>query len=117
MGCVRGEQGMARKVQVLLVCDMHGCEAEARGTISFAFGSAAFEIDLCASHEHDLHGVLQTYISHGRKVMPTRRPAHDPQQRQHAADIRRWARKRGIKVSDQGRIPAKVMELYAATHQ
>jgi hypothetical protein len=105
---------MARKVQVLLVCDMPDCEAEARGTVSFAFGGTAFQIDLCAPHENDLRGALKTYIGHGRKVAPARRPARGPQQRDHAADIRRWARKRGIKVSDKGRIPAKVMELYAA---
>jgi hypothetical protein len=107
---------MARKILVLLLCDMQGCEAEAQETISFAFGVAAFEIDLCASHAHDLRGVFEAYISHGREVTQARRPAHGPQQREHAADIRRWARKRGIKVSDQGRIPAKVMELYATAH-
>jgi hypothetical protein len=107
---------MARKVQVLLLCDMHGGEAEAQETISFMFGGAAFDIDLCASHAHDLRGVLATYISRGRKVAETQRPARGVQQREGGADIRMWARDRGIKVSNLGRIPAKVMELYAAVH-
>jgi hypothetical protein len=107
---------MARKVQVLLLCDMHCGEAEAQETISFAFGGAAFEIDVCASHAHDLRGMFGAYISRGRKVAEARWPAHGGRQRKRAAEIRRWARERGIKVSDHGRIPAKVVELYAAAH-
>jgi Lsr2 len=107
---------MARKVQMLLLCDMHDGEAEAQETISFAFGGAAFEIDLCAPHADDLRGVFGTYISRGRIVVEAQRTAHAPRQRERGAEIRRWARKRGIKVSPHGRIPAKVMELYAASH-
>jgi hypothetical protein len=107
---------MARKVQVLLLCDMHCGEAEAQETISFAFGGAAFEIDVCASHAHDLRGMFGAYIGRGRKVAEARWPAHGVQQRERATEIRKWARERGIKVSDHGRIPAKVVELYAAAH-
>lgn len=103
-------------LKVLLLCDMRGCEARGRETIWFAFGGAAFEIDLCASHAHDLRGVFGTYIGRGRTVAEARRPAHGVRRRESAAEIRRWARERGIKVSDQGRIPVKVMELYASAH-
>ena len=100
---------MARRVQVLLLCDMHCGEAEAQETISFAFAGATFEIDVCASHAHRLRSVFGIYTSHARKVTEVRRPACDAQQRERGADIRRWARERGIKVSDHERIPAKIM--------
>jgi Lsr2 len=108
---------MARKVRVLLLCDMHCGEAEAQETISFAFGGSVFEIDLCASHAHDLRGVFETYMSRGRRVAEAGPSAHRVPGRKRGADIRRWARERGIQVGDHGRIPAKVMELYAAAHQ
>ena len=38
-----------------------------------------------------------------------RRPSIDREQNQA---IREWARKRGMKVSDRGRIPAEVLEAY-----
>ena len=40
---------------------------------------------------------------------PARRPSIDREQNQA---IREWARKRGMKVSDRGRIPAEVLEAY-----
>ena len=40
---------------------------------------------------------------------PPRRPSIDREQNQA---IRDWARKRGMKVSDRGRIPAEVLEAY-----
>ena len=40
---------------------------------------------------------------------PKGRPAIDREQNQA---IRDWARKRGMKVSDRGRIPAEVLEAY-----
>lgn len=106
---------MARKVQALLLCDVHDGAAEAQATISFTVDGTAFEIDLCASHENDLRGIFGTYISCGRKAAGARPPDHDVRQRERAAEIRRWARKRGIMVSGQGRLPVKVMELYATT--
>jgi hypothetical protein len=44
------------------------------------------------------------------------RPAHGLQHGEQAPDIRRWARTRGIMVSNQGRIPVKVMKLYKVAH-
>jgi hypothetical protein len=42
-------------------------------------------------------------------AVPPRRPSIDREQNQA---IRDWARKRGMKVSDRGRIPAEVLEAY-----
>ncbi len=42
-------------------------------------------------------------------LRPPRRPSIDREQNQA---IRDWARKRGMKVSDRGRIPAEVLDAY-----
>ena len=47
--------------------------------------------------------------SGGAGAAPKGRPAIDREQNQA---IRDWARKRGMKVSDRGRIPAEVLEAY-----
>jgi hypothetical protein len=45
----------------------------------------------------------------GAAATSARRPSIDREQNQA---IRDWARKRGMKVSDRGRIPAEVLEAY-----
>ena len=47
--------------------------------------------------------------SGGAGAAPKGRPSIDREQNQA---IRDWARKRGMKVSDRGRIPAEVLEAY-----
>jgi hypothetical protein len=37
--------------------------------------------------------------------------------RQRSADIRAWAKRSGIEVSDRGRIPAQVIAKYDASHR
>jgi len=40
---------MAQRVQVMLVCDLHGDETPASQTLEFALDGAAYEIDLYAA--------------------------------------------------------------------
>jgi hypothetical protein len=49
----------------------------------------------------------------GRVSRPKRRTAAN---RQRSADIRAWAKRNGIQVSDRGRIPAQVISKYDASH-
>jgi hypothetical protein len=50
----------------------------------------------------------------GRVTRTKRRTAAH---RQHSAEIRAWAKRSGMEVSDRGRIPAHVIKDYEETHR
>ncbi|SDN34390.1 histone-like nucleoid-structuring protein Lsr2 [Allokutzneria albata] len=111
---------MAEKVIRTLVDDLDGSEAEE--TVEFAIDGVSYEIDLSGGNAGKLRDSLADFIASARKVGGRRRSAGGRSAarpgRPAAADreqnqaIREWARKRGMKVSDRGRIPADVLESY-----
>src|SRR3954469_22450687 len=56
---------MAQKVQVLLVDDLDGGEADE--TVSFSLDGATYEIDLSGSNAKRLRDSLQPFVDHARK--------------------------------------------------
>ena len=112
---------MAQRTEIILIDDVDGGKADE--TIRFALDGVAYEIDLSAKNAAKLRDQLATYVSVARKAgkAPTR-PAVRPQPQQPTvtADreqnqaIRAWARKKGLPVSDRGRIPAEIIEQYHA---
>jgi hypothetical protein len=117
---------MAQKVQVLLLDDLDGTEADQ--TVRFGLDGASYEIDLSDANAEALRDVLATYVAHGRKVgrAPVasapratavkggRAPARADREQTQA--IREWARKNGHPVSDRGRIPSAIIESYHEAH-
>lgn len=104
---------MAQKVQVLLVDDLDGGEADE--TVSFALDGATYEIDLSSANAKKLRDSLQPFVDHARKAgVGKRRRPRGASSRERSADIRAWAKARGIKVNERGRIPASVVERYEA---
>ena len=113
---------MAQKVQVLLVDDLDGGEAEE--TVSFGLDGASYEIDLSKGNADQLRDALAKYVSAARKASRTgpgrqsgsggrsRSSSSAAIDRDQAAAIRAWAKKQGLKVSDRGRIPANIIEQY-----
>jgi len=59
---------MAQRVQVLLVCDLHGDETPASQTLEFALDGAAYEIDLCDEHAGQLRESLAGFVGVARRV-------------------------------------------------
>lgn len=109
---------MAQIREVRLVDDLSGDVADE--TIEFALDGKNYEIDLTTANAKKLRDVLADYVGAARRAASgrrrgnssnsaARRPAVDREQNQA---IREWARKRGMKVSDRGRIPADVLEAY-----
>lgn len=108
---------MAQKVTVSLVDDLDGNKADE--TVQFGLDGKNYEIDLSSSNAGKLREALQAYVTAARRPGGrrrgaaasggTRRAAVDRDQNQA---IREWARKRGMKVSDRGRIPADLVEAY-----
>jgi hypothetical protein len=109
---------MARKIQVALLDDIDG--SEANETLKFALDGTLYEIDLNSKHADKLRSALAQYVSHARKlgrgqVVPSGRgrgtaPARTDREQNQA--IRDWAKAKGLDVSDRGRIPANIVEQY-----
>ncbi len=113
---------MAQIREVRLIDDLDGKAADE--TVEFGLDGKAFEIDLSEGNAGRLRDALAEFVGAARKsggarrrsgatatatATPPRRPSIDREQNQA---IRDWARKRGMKVSDRGRIPAEVLEAY-----
>lgn len=113
---------MAQRVQVILVCDLHGDETPGTETISFGLDGSAYEIDVCDAHAGELRDRLATYVGAARRAgrgaaTGSARPGRRRRSRGstgEAARIREWARSQGLAVPERGRIPAELAEKYAA---
>ncbi|MDX3579251.1 MULTISPECIES: Lsr2 family protein [unclassified Streptomyces] len=106
---------MAQKVQVLLVDDLDGGEADE--TVTFALDGKTYEIDLTTTNADKLRGLLEPYVKGGRRTggraaggrAKTRAASGGSQD---TAQIRAWAKENGFEVNDRGRVPATIREAY-----
>ncbi|GAA0901754.1 Lsr2 family protein [Pseudonocardia zijingensis] len=110
---------MAQIREVRLIDDLDGEAADE--TIEFGIDGKNYEIDLSSANAGKLRDALASYVAAARRSggrrgrsggsasSSARRPSIDREQNQA---IRDWARKRGMKVSDRGRIPSEVLEAY-----
>lgn len=110
-------------VTVQLVDDLDGSVAEE--TVEFGLDGVSYQIDLSSVNAEKIRDRLADYVTHARRsgvrgssVRGRRSPAVAARSRSAAVDreqnqaIREWARKRGLKVSERGRISAEVLEAY-----
>lgn len=101
--------------EVRLIDDLDGSPGEE--TIEFAIDGKNYEIDLSGDNAGKLRGALEPFIAAGRRAGRTEqvrrssstRPGTDRAQNQA---IREWALKRGMKISERGRIPSEILEAY-----
>ena len=112
---------MAQKVKVTVVCDLpHDGEVEGTETVSFSFDGTAYEIDVCSTHAKELREKFGQYTDHARRAAGTaagrRRRARSGPGRERSSEIRAWAKQRGHKVSERGRIPASIIAEYESAH-
>jgi predicted DNA-binding protein (UPF0278 family) len=108
---------VAQKVTVQLVDDLDGSVAVE--TVDFGLDGVSYQIDLSTVNAEKIRELLGDYVTHARRSGTHRRtPAAGLRGRSAAVDreqnqaIREWARKRGLKVSERGRISAEVLEAY-----
>jgi hypothetical protein len=108
------EYPVAQKVQVLLVDDLEGGEADE--TVTFALDGKSYEIDLSTSNADQLRTVLEPYVKGGRRTggRATRGKGRSSggASSQDTAKIRAWAKEQGYEVNDRGRVPANIREAY-----
>jgi hypothetical protein len=113
---------MAQKTVVTVVCDLpHDGEVEGTETVSFAFDGTAYEIDVCAAHAKELREKFGQYTEYARRASGTaasgrRRRTRSGPGRERSSEIRAWAKQRGHKVSERGRIPAAIIAEYDSSH-
>ena len=113
---------MAQKIQVLLVDDLDGGDADE--TVSFALDGASYEIDLSGGNAAKLRDALAPFVGHARRMSRGAARASGYSRsgrlarvdREQTQAIREWARKNGHHVSARGRIPATIPDAYNASH-
>ncbi|MDO9455240.1 Lsr2 family protein [Nocardioides sp.] len=109
---------MAKTTITKITDDLDGTKDAAE--VSFSFDGTDHTIDLSKKNIAAFEKALKPYIDAATKVSAstttTRRSRKKSASgtRQDYSQIREWARKQGITVSDRGRIPASVLEQYEA---
>ena len=108
---------MARKVQVRLLDDIDGNEAEE--TVRFGLDGTEYEIDLNAEHAQALRDALARYVHAARRAGGgVRRPARGGRRASaggvDSTEVREWAKAQGIDVKDRGRVPAELVVKFKA---
>ncbi len=107
---------MAQKVQVLLVDDLEGGDADE--TVTFALDGKTYEIDLNTKNAEKLRGALADFVGAGRRTGGRsgrgkgRSGSASAGGSQETAKIRAWAKENGYEVNDRGRVPATIREAY-----
>jgi hypothetical protein len=105
---------VAQKVQVLLVDDLDGGEADE--TVTFALDGKTYEIDLTTANADKLRGLLEPYAKNGRRTggraTASRGKGRSASDNKNTAEVRAWAKANGYEVNDRGRVPATVREAY-----
>ncbi|MER6911054.1 Lsr2 family protein [Streptomyces sp. NPDC000594] len=106
---------MAQKVQVLLVDDLDGGEADE--TVTFALDGKTYEIDLTTANADKLRNLLEPYAKNGRRTGGRASSGRGKGRaaasgNKDTAEIRAWAKANGYEVNDRGRVPATVREAY-----
>ncbi|MEU6535941.1 Lsr2 family protein [Streptomyces sp. NPDC047000] len=106
---------MAQKVQVLLVDDIDGGEADE--TVTFALDGKTYEIDLTTGNADKLRSLLEPYVKGGRRTGGRTAGARGKTRAvsggsEDTAKIRAWAKEQGLEVNDRGRVPAQIREAY-----
>ncbi|GAA5195830.1 Lsr2 family protein [Rugosimonospora acidiphila] len=111
---------MARKLEVKLLDDIDGSEADE--TLKFGLDGVNYEIDVNADHAEDLRASIAKFILAARRMgrggitTARRGRAATPGQGDRAQNqaIRDWAKRRKIPLAGRGRIPRHLVEQYEA---
>lgn len=99
---------MARREVTQFYDDLDGSalsESEHQA-VHFSLNGTDYVLDLSKENVQRFHEALMPFIAAAREV-----PA-DPRTRVDASQIRAWARKKGMKVAQRGKIPFEVIDAY-----
>jgi hypothetical protein len=115
---------MAKKVLTTteFTDDLDG--SKAAGTVAFSFEGTSYEIDLSKKNATAFAKALQPYIESSRRVRSGSRAATGRSGRRGTARaarsdlgaVREWAKANGHAVAERGRVPASILDAYAAAN-
>lgn len=109
---------MAQKVQVILVDDLDGGQADE--TVQFGLDGASYEVDLSTQNAQKMRDAFAPYLAEARRVgtrsAGRKRVARSSRSDSDAGAVRAWARSNGYQVSDRGRVPATITEAFRDAH-
>lgn len=112
---------MAQKVNIVLVSDLSGGEADE--TVTFSLDGTSYEMDLASKEADKFRGLFQDYIAVARKVSGGRggrkasgKSSGSGRTSEELSAIREWAKSQGHEVSERGRIKQDIIDAYEAAH-
>jgi len=116
---------MAQKVQVILMDDIDGSDADE--TLSFSLDGVNYEIDLSSEHATAMRETFATWVGHARRVgartsgrrsapKTSKAAASSSEPTRDTGAVRTWAKENGFTVSDRGRISAEVIQAFDDAH-
>ncbi len=111
---------MARKVQVILSDDLDE-NLSADETVSFSLDGTSYEIDLSEKNAAALRDSMAKFVSAGRRIgrssgkqVSTRGRGQASTDREQNKAIREWAKRKGLTISERGRISQDIVDQYHA---
>lgn len=103
---------MAQRIQVQFIDDIDGTPADT--TVKFGVDGTSYEIDLSAAHAEELRAAMRPFVETARRASGAGRPAGKAAHAVNPAQVREWARRQGIRVSDRGRLPDDLVDMFRA---
>lgn len=111
---------VAQKVSVTFACDYDSKEIPSgeHMTRAFSLDGRDYEIDLCEKHSQKFDETMRRFADRARRVTSRvgRTKRRTTAHRRRSAEIRAWAKRSGMEVSERGRIPTQVISKYEANH-
>lgn len=111
---------MAVKTIQELIDDVDGTPADR--TVEFSFLGSRYEIDLTEKHTEQMRKALQPWLEKARRASKSNTRRRSAQVRRTPKpvkptndEIRAWAKEKGIKVAEKGRIANAVIEQYMSS--
>jgi hypothetical protein len=105
---------MAKRIVETLVDDLDGSEADR--TIAFSVNGEGYAIDLSSANAERFDAALAPFVDAARRTSSGRSGGGSRRRAGGGGgdtkDAREWLRANGHQVSDRGRIPAPLLELY-----
>jgi hypothetical protein len=112
---------VARREIVVLEDDLDGGTADE--TVKFGLDGTQYEIDLSKANAAKLRDAFAAYVSGARKVSRSgvvvggrsaARGSSAATDREQNKAVRAWAKRKGKKISERGRIPQGIVDEYHA---
>jgi Lsr2 protein len=106
---------MAKRIVEVVESDISGKPNAA--TVTFGLAGTWYEVDLTQDEEEGLKQALQSYLAVSRKgSRPPKKRQVPEMTAEERARIRDWAKKKGHKVPERGRIPKEIQNAYDEAH-